>query len=38
MPRKILPKPSRLRFVVLNDSAPVLKMVEVAADDGRAGS
>jgi len=27
MPRKILPKPSRLRLVVLNDSAPVLKML-----------
>jgi DNA-binding response OmpR family regulator len=27
MPTKILPKPSRLRLVVLNDSAPVLKML-----------
>ena len=27
MPRKILPKRSRLRLVVLNDSAPVLKML-----------
>ena len=27
MPRKIPPKPSRLRLVVLNDSAPVLKML-----------
>ena len=27
MPRKILPKPSRLRSVVRNDSAPVLKML-----------
>lgn len=27
MPRKILPKRSRLRLVILNDSAPVLKML-----------
>ena len=27
MPSKILPRPSRLRLVVLNDSAPVLKML-----------